>query len=72
MDLYKSPLKTIIYSGPGPSFKGTIKTYTHRVFETDWLKDREQVKKLCADFASSYVDEFHIYDQPDREAKWDF
>ena len=65
-------MKTIVYSGPGPSFKGVVRSPTERVFETEWLPDRERVQELCRTFIASYRPISEADSQLARQAGWDF
>lgn len=65
-------MKTIIYSGPGPTFKGVVRIPTEVVFQTEWIKSRAEVVNLCNEFKSGYVEPTYVPDQPKREANWDW
>jgi hypothetical protein len=66
-------MKTIIYSGPGPTFKGVVRIPTEVVFQTDWLSSRAEVVALCDQFKANYQEEPVVSStQLIRQANWDF
>jgi hypothetical protein len=68
-------MKTTVYSGPGPTFKGIVRVPTGVVFETDWLPSKEEVIDMCDGFKALHNNEPAIdvsADQAAREARWDF